>query len=167
MIYWFTGQPGSGKTTLALALKAVLQKAGHPVVHLDGEFLRGLMANRDFSEAGRTRNVKAGQQLAAKLHAEGIVVVASFVSPYRDLREEFKAKGNVVEIYVHTTELRGREAHFAADFEPPQKDFLDIDTTRASVEACLQQILQAKPVFPVRGVAELVEPIPRLKPKSL
>ena len=77
--------------------------------------------------------------------------VASFVSPYRDLREEFKAKGNVVEIYVHTTELRGREAHFATDFEPPQKDFLDIDTTRASVEASLQQILRAKPVFPVRG----------------
>ena len=69
----------------------------------------------------------------------------------RDLREEFKAKGNVVEIYVHTTELRGREAHFATDFEPPQKDFLDIDTTRASVEASLQQILRAKPVFPVRG----------------
>ena len=146
MIYWFTGQPGSGKTTLALALKAVLQKAGHPVVHLDGEFLRGLMANRDFSEAGRTRNIKAGQQLAAKLHAEGIVVVASFVSPYRDLREEFKATGNVVEVYVHTTELRGREAHFATDFEPPQKNFLDIDTTNVSVEVCVDRILRRRTV---------------------
>src|SRR5256885_1664429 len=146
MIYWFTGQPGSGKTTLALALKAVLQKAGEPVVHLDGEFLRGLMANRDFSEAGRIKNIKAGQQLAAKLHAEGIVVVASFVSPYRELREEFKSTGNVAEVYVHTTELRGREAHFATDFEPPQKNFLDIDTTGVSVEACLDRILRRSTV---------------------
>src|SRR2546428_11895936 len=67
MIYWFTGQPGSGKTTLAIALKSALQKRGQPVVHLDGEFLRELMDNKDFSEAGRIRNIMAAQQLAAKL----------------------------------------------------------------------------------------------------
>jgi len=44
MIYWFTGQPGSGKTTLASALKSALQKRGRPVVHLDGEFLRELVS---------------------------------------------------------------------------------------------------------------------------
>jgi len=144
MIYWFTGQPGSGKTTIARALKAALQKAGRPVAHLDGEFLRDLMANKDFSEAGRTRNIRAGQQLAAKLHQDGIDVVASFVSPYRTMREEFKKEGNVLEIYVHTTEIRGRENHFAAGFEPPSQDFLDLDTTGVSVEACIQKILRAK-----------------------
>jgi len=144
MIYWFTGQPGSGKSTLALALQAVLRKSGHVVVHLDGEFLREITGNRDFTEAGRTRNIRAGQQLASKLHAEGVDVVASFVSPYRNLRDEFKKNGNVVEIYAHTTEIRGREAHFAPDFEPPQKSFVDIDTTRVSVEACIGRILQAR-----------------------
>src|SRR6266545_5516700 len=78
MIYWFTGQPGAGKTTLALALQAVLRKSGHTVVHLDGEFLREITGNRDFTEAGRTRNIRAGQQLATKLHTEGVMVVASF-----------------------------------------------------------------------------------------
>ena len=145
MIYWFTGQPGSGKTTLALALKAALQKRGQPVVHLDGDFLRELMSNQDFSEAGRIRNIKTAQRLAAKLESEGIVVVASFVSPYRSIREEFKRKNQVLEIYVHTTDVRGKEAYFVARFEPPQQDFVDIDTTRTSVETCVQKILQAEP----------------------
>ena len=145
MIYWFTGQPGSGKTTLAIALKSALQKRGHPVVHLDGEFLRALMNNKDFSKAGRIRNIKAAQQLAAKMQSEGIVVAASFVSPYRSIREEFKRKVQVLEIYVHTTDIRGKEAYFVANFEPPQQDFLDIDTTNVSVESCVQKILQARP----------------------
>ena len=145
MIYWFTGQPGSGKTTLAIALKSALQKRGRPVVHLDGEFLRELMGNKDFSETGRIRNIKAAQQLAAKLQSDGIDVVASFVSPYRGIREEFKRKGRVLEIYVHTTDVRGKEAYFVANFEPPEQDFVDIDTTNASVEVCLQKILQAGP----------------------
>ena len=145
MIYWFTGQPGAGKTTLAVALKSALRKRGSPVVHLDGEFLRELTGNQDFSEAGRIRNIKMAQQLAAKLHADGIVVAASFVSPYRNIREEFKRNGDVLEIYVHTTEIRGKEAYFVADFEPPLEDFLDINTTNIPVEACLQKILQAGP----------------------
>ena len=148
MIYWFTGQPGSGKTTLAIALKSALQKRGYPVVpvvHLDGEFLRERMGNKDFSEAGRIRNIKAAQQLAAKLQSVGIVVVASFVSPYRSIREEFKRTNQVLEIYVHTTEIRGKEAYFVAKFEPPEQDFLDIDTTNVSVASCVQKILQARP----------------------
>src|SRR5262249_43940611 len=148
MIYWFTGQPGSGKTTLALALQSVLRKKGLAVVHLDGEFLRGIMGNRDFSEAGRIRNIKAGQQLAAKLDAQGVVVVASFVSPYRNIREAFKRNGNVLEIYVHTTEVRGREVHFVPNFEPPERNFLDLDTTAKSVEACIDKIMKPRPIPP-------------------
>lgn len=141
-IYWFTGQPGAGKSTLAIALKSALQKRGYSVVHLDGEFLRELTGNKDFFEAGRVRNVKAAQQLAAKLQSEGIVVVASFVSPYRGLREAFKRTGQIVEIYVHTTEIRGKEEYFVAGFEPPQHDFIDVDTTNISVDSCVQRILR-------------------------
>jgi adenylylsulfate kinase-like enzyme len=144
MIYWFTGQPGSGKTTLALALKGVLQRKGYPVVHFDGDDLREIMDNRDFSEAGRRKNITVAQNLAAKLHAEGIVVAASFVSPYRQLREDFKKKQPVIEIYVHTTELRGRENFFVPNYEPPEEDFVDIDTTDLSVDDCVRKILAAQ-----------------------
>ena len=138
-----TRAEGPAAVTLAIALRSALRKRGHPVVHLDGEFLRELMGNKDFSEAGRIRNIKTAQQLAAKLNSEGIEVVASFVSPYREIREEFKRTHQVLEIHVHTTEVRGKEAYFVANFEPPQQDFLDIDTTNVSVESCVQKILHA------------------------
>lgn len=141
MIYWFTGQPGSGKTTLALALQAALRGAGRPVVHLDGEFIRAITANTDFSVAGRMRNIEAGQQLSSKLAADGIEVAASFVSPYRAQREALKAAAAVLEVYLHTTAIRGRERYFAQNFEPPQADFLDIDTTDVPVGECVARIL--------------------------
>lgn len=145
MIFWFTGQPGAGKTTLAVALQERLRRAGHAVVHLDGEFVRELMENHDYGEAGRIANIRAGQRLATKLHEQGVWVVAAFVSPYRALREEFKARGGVVEIYVHTTEIRGRERFFVPGYQPPLASFVDLDTTGVSIEACVERLLGVVP----------------------
>ena len=145
MIYWFTGQPGAGKTTLARALQKELRQRGHVVVLLDGDTFRVITSNQDYSPAGRSKNILAAQRLAEKIHADGAWVVASFVSPYRAQREAFKARGRVVEIYVHASVDRGRERHFAEDYEPPLKDFVDIDTTSADVGACIKRILQASP----------------------
>lgn len=144
MIYWFTGQPGAGKTTLALALQKELRRRGHVTVHLDGDLLRIVTANQDFSTAGRMKNIRAAQALAAKLHEDGAWVVAAFVSPFRVLREEFKQRPEVLEIYVHTSEKRGREKYFAEGYEPPLENFVDIDTTSAAVGECVQHILAAK-----------------------
>jgi adenylylsulfate kinase-like enzyme len=144
MIYWFTGQPGAGKTTLALALKKELAVRGHVTVHLDGDLLRIVTANQDFSTAGRMKNIRAAQALAAKIHEDGAWVVAAFVSPFRVLREEFKQRPEVLEIYVHTAEKRGREKYFAVAYEPPLKNFLDIDTTNIGVDECVQRILAGK-----------------------
>ncbi|MCI0745169.1 MAG: adenylyl-sulfate kinase [Verrucomicrobia subdivision 3 bacterium] len=141
MIYWFTGQPGSGKSTLAAALKTELRRRGMPAVHLDGEELREFTDNRDYSRAGRIRNIRAGQKLAAKLSQDGIYVTASFVSPYRWLREEFKMKAKLVEVYVHTATARGKEGFFVEDYEPPLAHFIDIDTTTGSVAECVERIL--------------------------
>jgi adenylylsulfate kinase-like enzyme len=146
MIYWFTGQPGAGKTTLALALKKELAARGRVTVHLDGDLLRIVTANQDFSTAGRMKNIRAAQALAEKIHADGAWVVAAFVSPFRDLREEFKRRAEVFEIYVHTTEERGRESFFAENFEPPLENFLDVDTTGVSVDECVRRILAAKKI---------------------
>ena len=101
-------------------------------------------ANQDFSTAGRMKNIQAAQALAARIHEDGAYVVAAFVSPFRALREEFKQREEVLEIYVHTTEKRGRENHFAENYEPPLENFLDMDTTNVSIDVCVKRILQAK-----------------------
>ena len=81
------------------------------------------------------------QSIAMFLDNKGQNVVVSVVAPYRWLREEFKMRHTVNEIYLHTTEKRGKEAFFVEDYEPPQKFFLDIDTTNVSVETCIALIV--------------------------
>ena len=138
MIFWFTGQPGSGKTTLG---KALLEKLGD-VFHIDGDDLRGLSANVDYSEQGRISNIRTAQSIAMYLDNKGKNVVVSVVAPYKCLREEFKDRHNVNEIYVHTSEIRGREHFFAEDYEKPEENFLEIDTTDVSVEECILKVLE-------------------------
>ena len=138
MIFWFTGQPGSGKTTLGKALVKRLDNA----FHIDGDDLRGLSQNVDYSEQGRINNIRMAQSIAMYLDNKGQDVVVSIVAPYRWLREEFKERHKVNEIYLHTTEKRGKEQFFATDYEPPQANFLDIDTTKVSVDACIDQIVK-------------------------
>ena len=138
MIFWFTGQPGSGKTTLG---KALLEKLDNSF-HIDGDDLRGLSANVDYSEQGRISNIRTAQSIAMYLDNKGKNVVVSVVAPYRWLREEFKERHNVNEIYLHTTEIRGREHYFAENYEAPEANFLDLDTTNVSVDDCIEQIIK-------------------------
>jgi len=136
MIFWFTGQPGSGKTTLGKALVDKLDD----VFHIDGDDLRGLSANVDYSEQGRISNIRTAQSIAMYLDNKGQNVVVSVVAPYKWLREEFKGRHKVNEIYLHTTEIRGREHYFAEDYEAPTDNFLDLDTTNISVDECIVKI---------------------------
>mgnify|MGYP001203409851 CR=1 FL=1 len=138
MIFWFTGQPGSGKTTLGKALLEKLDDA----FHIDGDDLRGLSANVDYSEQGRISNIRTAQSIAMYLDNKGKNVVVSVVAPYKWLREEFKERHNVNEIYVHTSEIRGREHFFAEDYEKPEENFLEIDTTNISVEESILKVLE-------------------------
>ena len=138
MIFWFTGQPGSGKTTLG---KALLEKFDNSF-HIDGDDLRGLSANVDYSEQGRISNIRTAQSIAMYLDNKGKNVVVSVVAPYKWLREEFKERHNVNEIYVHTSEIRGREHYFAKDYEKPiDKHSLSIDTGKLTIKESLDEIL--------------------------
>jgi adenylylsulfate kinase len=139
MIIWFTGQPGSGKTTIC---KRILwDKPG--VFHIDGDDLRDLFDNKDYSELGRRKNVELAQQIAHYLHKKGKDVVVSLVSPYKDQRDKFKEKmgDNLVEVYVHTSEIRGREDFFVKEYGQPTENYLDIDTTNESVEESIKKVL--------------------------
>ena len=138
MIFWFTGQPGSGKTTLG---KALIERLDD-VFHIDGDDLRSLSANVDYSELGRITNIRTAQSIAMFLDNRGKNVVVSVIAPYKWLREEFKGRHKVNEIYLHTSEIRGREHYFVENYEAPTSNFLDLDTTNLSIEDSLKRILE-------------------------
>jgi adenylylsulfate kinase-like enzyme len=130
MIYWLTGQPGAGKTTLVKMLYTHL----HPMkpMIVDGDDIREIFNNKDYSEAGRRKNVELAQHLAHFIHNKGGVALVSLVSPYKDQRDSFKqliGDDNIKEIYVHTTQDRGREHFFVEGYQPPMENFIDCDTT--------------------------------------
>lgn len=140
---WLTGQPGSGKTTLANLLINHLngQNTNDRFYNIDGDDLRDLFQNKDYSKKGRLANIRLGMSIAAYLINKNQFPVISLVSPYRDLREEFKAKFAVLEVYLHTTELRGRENYFVSEYEKPLNNFIEIDTTHQSEKESLNEIL--------------------------
>jgi adenylylsulfate kinase-like enzyme len=127
MIYWFTGQPGAGKTTLAKYLVEHFPKDN--VIHIDGDDLRNAFNNKDYSEYGRRANVERAQYIAQFMNSKGFDVVVSLVAPYKDQRDRFKSQNSVIEIYVHTSEIRGRESFHVTEYEAPTENFIDIDTT--------------------------------------
>jgi adenylylsulfate kinase len=140
MIYWFTGQPCAGKTVLADMLKK--EHLPH-AFRIDGDDMRDLFSNKDYSIKGRVENVSTAQRIAHYLHNQGEDVIVSLVSPYIDQREDFKTLlgGNIKEIYVHTTEIRERD-HFAAiAYVPPSKNFIDINTNFDTPHESLKKIL--------------------------
>ena len=140
---WLTGQPASGKTTLATLLLKKLSKNedSQQYFNIDGDDLRDLFQNKDYSRKGREANIRLGMSIAAYLINKGCIPIVSLVSPYITLREEFKSKYKVLEIYLHTSEIRGRENYFAENYEPPKENFLDMDTTHKSEKESLDEIL--------------------------
>ena len=141
MIIWLTGQPGSGKTTLANSLKRYYEDIDMKVHHIDGDHLREIFKNDDYSEWGRRRNVERAQDISQYLNYKSIILV-SLVAPFRDQREVFKSKMDVVEVYVHTTKIRGKEHFHVNDYQPPISNFIDIDTTEDTVSESTQKIIK-------------------------
>lgn len=133
MIYWFTGQSGAGKTVLATKLKEFLQTEKRnwrkDVFQIDGDIVRELTENQDQSEVGQSKNIKDTQLIAEYIHSSGSDVVVSMVTPYKELREGFKAQigEKIVEIYVYTT--KKKLVPTTSDYEVPEENFFEINTT--------------------------------------
>jgi adenylylsulfate kinase len=144
MIYWLTGQPGSGKTTIAKELCRVGRIGLYSNwFNVDGDDIRNLFDNKDYSEQGRRDNVTLAQQFAQYLHTQGKDIVVSLVSPYKDQRDIFKEKmgDDLIEVYLQTNEIRGREQFFVENYEPPTENYLYICTDNITVKECVQKIL--------------------------
>ena len=137
-IIWLTGQPGAGKTSISREI--INNRVNHKVHNIDGDDIRDYFQNQDYSETGRRSNVKLAQDIAYFLHRKGELVLVSLVSPYRDQREQFKKKlgDQLAEVWVHTTQKRGRENFWVANYEEPQENFIYLDTTNKTVEESVE-----------------------------
>jgi adenylylsulfate kinase-like enzyme len=141
MIYWLTGQPGAGKTTLAKWLEAHF--AGKATI-VDGDDIRAIFDNKDYSETGRRKNIELAQNIAKFIHHKGEIAIVSLVSPYKNQRNEFKVQmaEDLREIYVHTSDIRGREQFHVTNYESPTEFYIDIDTTDKSEFETFQELRQ-------------------------
>ena len=140
MIYWFTGQPAHGKTVLANMLKKELPNA----FRIDGDDMRELFTNKDYSIKGRVENVGTAQRIAHYLHNQGHDVIVSLVAPYIDQREDFKKLlgDDIIEFYINTSEPRERDHFKAIAYVPPTENFVDIDTTEDTPEESFKKIIK-------------------------
>ncbi len=114
MIIWLTGQPGSGKTTLANSIIEALKNKNVDlkIINLDGDDLRSINKNKDYSKEGRIRNISTAISIIRFLANKNYVCVVSIVAPYRFLRDELKEEFSFLEVYLHTQDIRGREHFF-------------------------------------------------------
>ena len=89
---WFTGLSGSGKSTVAVALEKALMEKGHLCYRLDGDNIRlGINKNLGFSAEDRTENIRRIGEISKLFVDTGVIVLSSFVSPYRADRDIVRA----------------------------------------------------------------------------
>ena len=137
MIIWITGQPGSGKTTLANAFINFISKENpsSKIINIDGDDLRSISKNKDYSKKGRIKNISTAISIVRFLANKDYICVISIVAPYRFLRDELKEDFNFLEVFLHTTEIRGRENFFAKDYEEPvDPNHLRIDSGKLTIK---------------------------------
>ena len=136
MIINITGQAGSGKTTLSNEIAKLVK---NPIL-IDGDELREIFVNKDYSEEGRRKNITNAYNIARFLDKKGFTPIIALISPYLDLREELKSQAKVAEIYLTTTQIRGRENFFALNYVAPIEDFLPVNTDQ-ELDTCIDSIL--------------------------
>jgi bifunctional enzyme CysN/CysC len=105
-VLWFTGLSGAGKSTIANIVEQRLHAAGHHTTLLDGDNVRhGLNRDLGFTEVDRVENIRRVGEVAKLMVESGLIVLCSFISPYRAEREIARSlveKDEFIEIFVDT-----------------------------------------------------------------
>jgi adenylylsulfate kinase-like enzyme len=139
------GQPASGKTTLARWLKSAIDAdpdRSTPVILIDGDRWREITRNKDYTREGRIRNLKGAFDMALYLEKEGFLVILSFVTPYAELRDHLRSQAlSYREVWLVYEGDRGRNGYFAIDFEVPGDDVFRLDTSRLSLQDCIDKLI--------------------------
>ncbi len=164
LVAWFTGLPASGKTTVASLVKEELSKAGYRVELLDGDWVRKTInVGAGFTKEERERHLLRVAWIARLLARNGVIVLCSFVSPYRDVRKKIKdiiaEEVPFLEIWVkcsveecirrdpkglYKKALKGEIQHFTGisdPYEPPENPDLVIDTEHDPPEKNKEAVL--------------------------
>jgi adenylylsulfate kinase-like enzyme len=137
MIVVLFGQPCSGKTTLAKQLPTYK--------NIDGDELRDLFANKDYSREGRIKNLNRASDIAHYLHRHGNNIVLSLVYPYKEARDYLRSLDPETKfVYLYYKGEREREQFHVKDFELDlaQEYVWTLNTSELSEEECIKQIYE-------------------------
>ncbi len=162
-VLWFTGLSGSGKSTIAVEVERALLSEGKAVYRLDGDNIRhGLNSDLGFSTEGRKENIRRIAEVAALFKDAGLIVLVSFISPYKESREFARTKVGkefFKEIFVkvdleicierdpkglYKKALAGEIKGFtgvSAPYQIPEKPDLILNTGEMSVEESVNKVL--------------------------
>lgn len=130
---WLTGLSGAGKSTITEALNKKLQLLGYKTEVLDGDIIRqNLSKGLTFSKEDRDENIRRIGFVSQLLTRNGVIVIVSAISPYREIREEVRQRiGNFVEVYVNsplaTCEARDVKGLYKKARNGEIKNFTGID----------------------------------------
>ncbi len=135
---WLTGLSGSGKSSVAVGLEALLVAAGRPAYLLDGDNLRhGLNRDLGFSAADRSENVRRVGEVARLFADAGVTAVVPLISPFRSDRDQVRAQHDAaglpfIEVFVDTPievcEARDPKGLYAAARRGEVPEFTGIDS---------------------------------------
>jgi adenylyl-sulfate kinase len=159
---WFTGLSGAGKTTLAKRVQKILVQRGLNVELLDGDVIRtNLSKGLGFSKEDRDTNIRRIGFVANLLARNGVVAITAAISPYKDIRNEVRAKALAafVEVYVHCPidVLEDRDTKglykkakagiiknftgISDPYEAPENPEVTVDTSKETIEESAEKIL--------------------------
>jgi bifunctional enzyme CysN/CysC len=163
-VLWFTGLSGAGKSTIANLVEKKLFADGRHTYLLDGDNVRhGLNKDLGFTDEDRVENIRRVAEVAKLMADAGLIVLVSFISPFRSERRmarDLMAEGEFVEVFVDTplAVAEGRDVkglykkarngelkNFTgvdSPYEPPEHAEIRIDTTTLSAEEAAELIVQ-------------------------